>query len=97
MNQPKRCGCCDQHFPNTAKFFYQKVPGRLDTVCRPCRIAINRETERHRKQGRAAMEFVGPKRPPGSPRKPREPRRWATLPVLTVWRGSVPAGYGVAI
>lgn len=82
----------------------------LDYVCRTCRVAINRDAEAKRKAEQAATEMAGPpkptQRPAGRPlavKKPQpkpqqKPARCPVpdwVPMLSAWRGAVPAGYGV--
>ena len=103
MNEKKRCLGCERDFPATTEFFYAKsdrAPGskRLDYVCRPCRIAVNRAAEAKRKAAQASVEMVGPVKPKrqGRPVVVKAPKqKKQKQPKPKPMRCSVP--YGVAI
>ena len=106
--EQKRCVGCEGHFPATEEFFYLKSPKnkdgslRLDYVCRPCRIAVNRAAEAKRKAAQDALELVGPVKPRRQAGRPvgsgkKTPERCPVpqgVAMRSAWRGPVPAGYG---
>lgn len=111
--EQRRCCNCEEHFPATTDHFYTKRRTKtgaavLDYVCRPCRVAINRDAEVKRKADQAVNEMAGPpkptQRPAGRPltvkkQKPQPQPALCPVPrgvaMLSAWRGPVPAGYGV--
>ena len=103
----KRCAGCENHFPATTDHFYVKGENkngstRLDYVCIPCRVAINRTAEARRKAAQAVLEMVGPIKPKRQAGRPvgsgkKTPERCPVpqgVAMRSAWRGPVPAGYG---
>lgn len=103
--EKKRCTGCEHDFPATTEFFYAKsdrTPGskRLDYVCRPCRIAVNRAAEAKRKAAQASVEMVGPVKPkrqgrPVAVKEPKQKKQKQPKPERRPARCPLP--YGVAM
>lgn len=88
----RRCYECGSVHPLTADFFYLSK-GKFDRKCRRCRIASSVEAQRRQRERKGIVitprAWVRPT--PLPPARKSEP---FTGPILSVWRGPIPQGYG---